>query len=273
MTMREDSAAGWFFGLVLILSLPFYALAFTGAALPFAPALPISALGAVVPVIAAMILVTRQSGARAARGLFASAFRVRTIPHAGWVLVALGIMPVAFAVTGGVVWLSGTPVPTLQLLPLSAVMPASALFFIGAVGEEIGWQGYAYPALAGRHSALSAALIIGVVWALWHFIPFALMGRSATWILWHSLGMVLLRIIIVWLVVIAGQSILIAVLFHMMSNAVWGMFPDFDAWYDPKVMCLILLAPVMAIVGLWGQTTLRRFRYDWRRGDRDDRKS
>jgi uncharacterized protein len=261
MTAREDGTAGWFFGLVLILSLPFYAIGATGAALPFAPALPISALMACVPIGAALILVTRQRGAIAARGLFASAFHVRTIPHAGWVLVALGIMPVAFAVTGGVVWLSGTPVPTLQLLPLSAVMPAFALFFIGAVGEEIGWQGYAYPALAGRHSALSAALIIGVVWALWHFIPFALMGRSATWILWHSLGIVLMRIIIVWLVVNAGQSILIAVLFHVMSNSVWGMFPGFAPWYDPKIMCLVLLAPVIAIVTLWGPTTLARFRY------------
>ena len=32
-------SAGQYFGMVLILSLPFYALGFTGAALPFAPAL------------------------------------------------------------------------------------------------------------------------------------------------------------------------------------------------------------------------------------------
>ena len=273
MTVGKDGDAGWFFGLVLMLSLPFYALGATGAVLPFVPVLPISALGASVPLGAALILVTRQISLAAALGLLASAFHVRTIPHAGWVLVALGIMPVAFAVISGVVWLSGTPVPTLQFLPLSAVIPAFALFFIGALAEEIGWQGYAFPALAVPHSALTAALIIGLVWALWHVIPFAVMGRSATWIIWQSLGMVLMRITIVWLVVNAGQSILIAVLFHMMSNAVWGMFPDFDAWYDPKVMCLILLAPVMAIVGLWEQTTLGRFRYDWRRGDRDDRKS
>ena len=36
--------AGQFLALVLILSLPFYAFRMTGAALPFADALPISAL-------------------------------------------------------------------------------------------------------------------------------------------------------------------------------------------------------------------------------------
>ena len=66
-------------------------------------------------------------------------------------------------------------------------------------------------------------------------------------------------IIIVWLFVNAGQSLFIAVLFHMTSNAVWGLFPDFDPYYDPRIMCLILLAPVMAIVCLWGPTMLGRF--------------
>ena len=261
MTLRVEGRPARFFGLVLILSLPFYMLGVTGAALPFAPALPISAVMACVPMIAALSLVAWQNGAAAAGGLFASAFHVRAIPSARWPVIAVTFMPVAFAATAGIVWLSGAPVPRLALLPVGAVTSAFALFFLGAVAEEIGWQGYAFPVLAGRYSALNAALIIGVVWALWHVIPFALMGRSVTWILWHSLGIVLMRIIIVWLVVNAGQSLLIAVLFHMMSNSVWGMFPDFAPWYDPKVMCLVLLAPVMAIVGLWGPTTLGRFRY------------
>ena len=70
--------------------------------------------------------------------------------------------------------------------------------------------------------------------------------------------MVLLRIIIVWLYVNAGYSILIAVLFHMMSNSVWGLFPDFDPYYNPVVMCLVLLAPVTAILLICGPATITR---------------
>ena len=176
-------------------------------------------------------------------------------------LLSLSIMPVAFALTCGIIWLSGTSLPTLNLLPLSATLPAFALFFLGAAAEEIGWQGYAFPRLNQRHSALTAAVIVGVVWALWHVIPFGLMGHSAAWIFWQGVGMVLMRILIVWLVVNAGQSILLAVLFHMMSNSVWGMFQDYGPWYDPMVMCLVLLMAVIGAVVLWGPKTLNRLRY------------
>ena len=251
-----------FFGLVLILSLPFYALGTMGQALPFAAALPLSALMAIVPMIAALGLITLQSGPAAAGGVFKSAFAMHRIPNAWWVLLAVGIMPIGFALTGGIIWLSGTTLPAVYPLSFSSIIPAVALFFLGAIAEEIGWQGYAYPGLNKRHSALTAALIIGVVWALWHVIPFALMGHSAAWIFWQGAGMVLMRIIIVWLVVNAGHSLLLAVLFHMMSNSVWGIFPDYGPWYDPMVMCAVLLAPVIAIVALGGPKTLNRLRYE-----------
>lgn len=41
--MMAITGAGRYFGLVLILSLPFYALGLTAATLPFASALPLSA--------------------------------------------------------------------------------------------------------------------------------------------------------------------------------------------------------------------------------------
>jgi uncharacterized protein len=257
----KTGGVGRFFGLVLILSLPFYTLGGTGQALPFASAVPLSALMAIVPMLAALVLITWQSGPAAAGALFKSAFDLGRIPTAWWVLVSLGIMPVAFALTSGIIWLSGTALPALHLLPVSAIIPAFALFFLGAVAEEIGWQGYAYPRLTPRYSALTAAMIVGAVWALWHVIPFALMGRSAAWIFWQGAGMVLMRILIVWLVVTAGRSIVLAVLFHMMSNSVWGILPDYGPWYDPMVMCAVLLAPVIAAVALWGPTTLSRFRF------------
>jgi membrane protease YdiL (CAAX protease family) len=250
-----QGSAGRFFGLVLILSLPFYALGLMGVALPFAPALPLSALMACVPMAAALLLAERR------HGKIASAFAMGPLPKLRWTVSAFAIMPAAFAVTAGMLWLSGAKLPTLTLLPLGAVLPAFTLFFLGAVGEEVGWQGYAFPTLAARYTALNAALIIGTFWALWHVIPFAVMGRSAAWILWHSAAMVLMRLLIVWLVVNAGQGLLSAVLFHAMSNSVWGLFPDYDPLYDPKTLCAVLLLPVLTVIVLWGPATLAQFRH------------
>lgn len=248
--MRKEGTVGQYFGLVLVLSLPFYALGITGYPLPFAPALPISAIMAMVPMVAAGLLIHWHGGLPATLYFVRQAVDTHRIPHFGWVIAALGIMPVAFALTAGILWLTGTTLPGLHLFPIMAVTGSFAVFFIGAVGEELGWQGYAYPRLIRRYSALQPALIIGVVWALWHVIPFALMGRSAEWIVWQGAGMVCMRIIIVWLFVNTGQSIAVAVLFHMMSNSVWGMFTNFDPWYDPLILCVVLLVTVSGIVRL-----------------------
>lgn len=45
--------------------------------------------------------------------------------------------------------------------------------FIGAVGEEIGWRGYLQPMLQRRLGLLPAALIVGLIWGVWHVGVFA----------------------------------------------------------------------------------------------------
>ncbi len=36
----------------------------------------------------------------------------------------------------------------------------------------------------------------------------------------------------------------------MMSNSVWGVFANFEPWYDPLIMCGVLLVTVVGIVRL-----------------------
>ena len=44
---------------------------------------------------------------------------------------------------------------------------ASTLVIVGLF-EELGWRGYALPLMQQNHTALAAALLLGVVWGLWH---------------------------------------------------------------------------------------------------------
>ena len=46
------------------------------------------------------------------------------------------------------------------------------IFVILAGVEETGWSGYATEPLQSRHGLLGAGLILGVVWAVWHIIPY-----------------------------------------------------------------------------------------------------
>jgi uncharacterized protein len=256
-------ASPWFFFLlVILLSIPFYAFGLAGKRLPIATFLPMNALMAFVPMIAALVLIYHESSAAGARALLSRAFDFRRIKGARWVLAALLIMPIVFALAYGVLRIEGRALPEVQLFPLMEIVGFALMFFVSAVGEELGWQGYAYARVkTARGSALSSALIIGAVWGLWHVIPFAEMGRSVDWIVWQCLGAVAMRIIIVWLFENAGQSVFIAVLFHTMINSPWGVVMAFEPYFDPFVMFAILAAVAGILVALWGPSTLARFRF------------
>ncbi len=259
---RSYLASPWFFFvLVVLLSIPFYALGLAGERLPIATFLPVSALMAFVPMIAALVLVYRETGISGAREFLRRAFDFRRIKGFGWSLTALLLMPIVFALAYGVLRLAGRTLPDVQLFPLMQIAGFALMFFVAAIGEELGWQGYAYARLKIGRSALATALIIGVVWGFWHVIPFIEMGRSVHWTLWQCLGAVAMRIIIVWLFENAGQSVFIAVLFHTMINSPWGVFTEFEPYFDPLVMFAILALVAGSVAVLWGPSTLARFRF------------
>lgn len=246
--------------LVFLLSVPFYVLGAAGGRLPIATFLPTSAIMAFLPMIVALVLVYRESDAHNAIRFLGRAFDYRRIKGVGWILAALLLMPLVFVLDYCVLRLSGAA-PLDATFPIATILAFLAMFFVGAVGEELGWQAYAFPRLRERRSAFAAGVLLGVIWALWHVIPYAQMGRSGDWIIWQCLGAIVMRVIIVWLFVNNGQSLFIAALFHTMINIPWGLFPSFGSYFDPFVMCVILSLLAGIIIALWGPATLARFRY------------
>lgn len=249
-----------FFLLVLLLSVPFYLLGAVGGRLPFLTAQPTGALMAFVPMIAALILVYWSAGRQGAIDLLKRAFDFDRIRSLRWVLIAACLLPVVAAIQYLALRLIGAALPAPQFAIASTPL-FFVMYFVGAIGEEIGWQGYAFPELRSRYSAMTAALILGMFWALWHVIPFVQFGRTADWIFWHGLSIVALRVIIIWLFVNAGQSIFIAVLFHTMLNIPWSLITNYGSFYDPFITFILLVLAVGTIAAIWGPTTLARFRY------------
>jgi membrane protease YdiL (CAAX protease family) len=234
-----------FFLLVLALSVPFYLVGLTGWRMPRMPMLPVSALMGFVPMFAALILAGQSGGGFAVRRLIARLFEPIGLAGGAWIFLALILMPLVCLIEYLVLREIGVVLPTLSL-DGGTVLFLFAAFFVAAIGEELGWQGYAYPALRRNNTALGAALVVGVIWAAWHVIPFVQLGRGVEWILWHSLCAVALRVIIVWLFEAAGQRVLVAVVFHAMINLT---FPALGSAYDPFVAFLIL-APMAAVIAL-----------------------
>jgi membrane protease YdiL (CAAX protease family) len=138
----------------------------------------------------------------------------------------------------------------------AAVMLVS--FLVTAAAEEVGWSGYMLDPLQERWGALHAAVLLGLVWAIWHTVPLVQAGRSASWIAWWGLGTVGSRVIIVWLYNNAGRSVFAASVYHAISNLCWQLFPNAGSHYDPRVTSPLIVASAVFVAVIYRPHTLTR---------------
>jgi uncharacterized protein len=133
------------------------------------PALPISGLSFICPVAAAGILVHRERGSIGLRELLKRSFDFGRIQARAWLLPAILLEPAIMILSYVVVRQSGVAIPLPQFVPAQALALLLALF-VAALGEELGWSGYAADPLQDRFGALSAGLLIGGVWVSVHIV-------------------------------------------------------------------------------------------------------
>lgn len=208
--------------------------------------LPVSALMACCPVLAAMTLVRRE-GRGAVTRLLRRVAGWRAAPHPGWYALALVLPLGVMAASYAVMVLLGRSLPEPRIAPIE-VPPLFAVFLLAAACEEAGWTAYATDPLRARRSVPVTGLILGATWAVWHLVPYAQAGHAPSWIAGQCLFTVALRVVIVW-VYERGASVLAAVVCHASSNVGWSLFPDHGSHYDPVVaggvataVALLLLA-------------------------------
>jgi membrane protease YdiL (CAAX protease family) len=252
-----------FLVLVFLLSLPIWVLG--PAAERFLPEeltanLPVSSLMFFVPASAALILVRREGGSGAGRKLLKRALDYRRIRRKIWYVPILLLWPAMMVLEYGLVELMAVPLSDPRLPGL--MLPVSfAVFFIAALGEEVGWQGYAMDPLQDRWGALTASIVVGIVWAAWHCVPFIQMDRTPAWIACQGASIVVARILTVWIYNNTGKSLFAATLFHAMNNVATVLLPSYGWHYDPSVGLVITVVAAAVITFLWGPETLARFRY------------
>jgi uncharacterized protein len=247
-----------FFGLVLVLMIPFWL--FGGNKLPIPMDLPVSALGFVTPLLVAVILSYRRGGSDGVKTLFRKVWEYPRNKSKVWYLPILLFNPVIMVLSYAVMRLAGLPLPDPQI-PWFMTPVFFLLFFMAAIGEELGWMGYAFDPMQDRWGALKASLILGLAWGLFHLIPDIQNGHAANWILWQRLGTVATRVLIVWLYNNTGKSVLAAILFHAMSNVSWVLFPNYGSHYDPFITSMIIFLVAGIVIFAWGPKTLAHYRF------------
>ena len=245
-----------FFVVVAAVSLPIW-LAGQVLGTDILPGVPISALMTLVPGVVAFVFVVRVTRFSAAVQWVANALRPRAIGQGRWLLVAALMPAVILTVTYWIMELGGSQLPAAQLSAANVAMLV-AIFLLPAVLEEVGWCSFALIALQRRMSALEASLLIGIVWALWHFVPLLQADRSFEWIAWWSVTTIALRVLTTWVFNNTGGSALLAAVFHASENVSWQSFPIQGSHYDPAVHALVLGAVCCFVVAIFGPRALVR---------------
>ena len=253
-----SSTLAKFFALLFAFSIPFFVLGGV-TDLQLMPGLSVSALAAFAPVVAALVLVYLDGGTAGVLALLKRSFDYKRIQDQRWLMPVLFLMPaVSLAVYGLMRWMD-TPLPAAQFELLPALLMFIG-FFVGALGEELGWSGYALDPMQARWGALGASVLLGLVGILWHLTPLLVMGRSPTWVAWWCLYALAFRILTVWLYNNTGSSVFAATLFHAILNTAYMLFPVYGSHFDMRLAGLVMAGAALLVIACWGPKTLTGYK-------------
>jgi len=181
-------------------------------------------LGSFGPGIAAFALTLRYAGRKAAWHLLKRGFQIRfsLLVYIFVLVVPLSIVAIANSFTGG-------ELPKLSPLVVGIFL---LIFFLGgSFGEEFGWRGFLLPKLNERYSPFLAAVILGIVWAVWHLPLFWINGTSQfTTPFWlYAIYIVALSAQYAWVYLRTNGNLLACLLLHTFTNVSVTLFPLDDS--------------------------------------------
>ncbi len=221
--------------------------------------------GAFGPSLSAIVLMAVEQGRAGVRRLLRPL--LRWYVGARWYLVAF-LLPAAvylsaavlYVVLGGAIPRYAGAVPW-YLLPAYFVI---ALLFVGPLQEEVGWRGYALPMLQTKMSALSASVVLGFLWALWHLPLFWTTGLGHPDVSFglFATAVVGLSILFTWVYNNTQGSLVTILLFHASINFTLWFVPVLPTGMMPLRLSLIgvglLWIVAIAVVIVEGPTRLAR---------------
>ena len=201
--------------------------------------LPLFLGGLSGPAISALIMVAT-SGNSEVRKDFFQRLRFDSIKRKFIPIIVL-LFPVLFLTAIIVSLFFGQPVTQLSFITQSSdlllqgvrfLMTLFVLFLIGPF-EEIGWRGYGIDSLSKKCNLMTASLMFGAIWSLWHVPLFFIKNGGLQQEIWnvgllqtfsYFTGLFLITIITNWLYAKNNRSILSAILFHTIYDTCFSIF-------------------------------------------------
>lgn len=212
----------------------------------FSPAI---LLAGYAPLVAALVISGLRGGRDRVRGLLSGVLRWRV--SWGWYALVL-LAPLVMVALTDLAYVGFGPTGATWILPSTAVAGAVVGSAVsGAVGEEIGWRGFAQPTLQRSYSPLTSSLVIGVLWATWHQWPLLAPGGAVVPldVLAGYLRLTSTAVLYGWLYNATG-SLLLVMIAHAGHNLAVSLLPTPDDptgwWHLGLAVGYVLAALVVA---------------------------
>jgi membrane protease YdiL (CAAX protease family) len=227
-----------------------------------APFLLLNMVAPFGPFIAAFYLVNRKQGRAGMQALWVRGwqFKVRW----QWAAVILLLPLVTNGLTILIVNLLGGRIPwELQPLPPALAVPIFfAIYLTQALPEEYGWRGFALDRLQARWNALTASLVLGFLWGLWHLPLHFMTGTTQEvipvpeFILKQMVG----AIFYTWVYNNTNRNVFLAILMHAAWNVYGGLIPYWVTSQGRWINFSVELAAAGVIILYCGAQSLKRSR-------------
>ncbi|MGA9042893.1 MAG: CPBP family intramembrane glutamic endopeptidase [Terriglobales bacterium] len=212
------------------------------------------------PCVIGVVLTGIVDGRNGLRDLFSRLFRWR-VPaawYAALLIPPILVLTVLFCLK---TFVSPVYASNRFLIGILFGLPAGFL-------EEIGWTGYAFPKMQSQNNALAPAILLGLLWSIWHLPVINFLGiaspHGAYWfpfLLSFTLAMTAMRVLISW-IYSNTNSILLAQIMHVSSTGALVVFgaPRVNAaqeatWYGLYGVSLWLAVAI--VVKIYGKRLTR----------------
>lgn len=192
------------------------------------PLLLLNGLGVIGPSLATIIMVAFSRGKYGVWNLIKKLLEWRV--HFGWYIYALTMRLVILIVVYCLFFLTSRITVNFAKIDLIKIIMLFLYYTVCALGEEIGWRGFALPKLQEKFNPLVSSLILGVVWSCWHLPLFFTQGGEHINkpFGYYMLNMIAFTIIITILYNRTKGSILLATLFHGGFNIALDIIPNYS---------------------------------------------
>lgn len=209
-------------------------------------------LGGFGPAIAAVVVVAGTSGPDGLRKWLVGCLQWRG--RWGWMTLAffapLAVLTLAAAVH---IMLGGVLRPSPAVGHIGMMIANFFLVFLvgGPLGEELGWRGYALPAMQVRMGWRGASLVLGGIWSVWHLPLFFVAGSA------QNQGSIAAFFILIlatsvfysWLFQRSAGSVLPALLLHTASNSWPSLVPILPS--DSVQRPYLLVVGLVVTAAIW----------------------